>query len=66
VNYYVERRRGDRTNWTGPLDIARASNEQAAWSAAGWSAWIHPSTPAIREIVRAWEKDKRDRKKKSG
>lgn len=54
--YYVERQRGARHGWVGPIGSERqARREAAAWSAAGWAAIVHEDCAAVRQRVRQWE-----------
>lgn len=53
---------GDRhaVGWVGPIRSARqAERERKAWAEAAWVATVHPTSPAVRAEVRAWEKAKR-------
>jgi hypothetical protein len=52
-----------RVGWTGPLPLARAQAEVAAWREAtdsldrhDWEAELVEATPEVRAEVRAWEK----------
>jgi hypothetical protein len=65
TSYYVKRRKGDRTNWVGPLALTHAHHEQNAWIIAGWDAWIHAATPAIKVEVAIWEQEKKARKRRA-
>lgn len=65
MSFYVERRREDRhdglPSWTGPIRSQRQAHKEArAWQEAGWTAHVHPTSPVIRSLVRAWEQRKKE------
>lgn len=59
MSSYVKRSNGDREGWTGPIRSEKqAQKEAAAWTDAGWTAEVVPSTPEVRSAVRAWMNDR--------
>lgn len=69
MSYYVQRQRDGRPDygpndpprqgWTGPIrSLKQAQREVEAWQEAGWQACALESTPEIRALVRAWEKNR--------
>lgn len=60
MSAYVKRTNPQgRVGWTGPIRSDRQAQREAdAWLDAGWEAEVHPSTPAVKAEVRAWEKAK--------
>jgi hypothetical protein len=56
MSSYVRRAKDGRQGWTGPIRSDRqAQREAQAWTDAGWTATVEPSTPEIRAEVRKWE-----------
>jgi hypothetical protein len=60
MSWYIERSRAYPAayGYTGPIrSVRQALREQQAWSEAGWAAVMLPSTPEIRKMVRAWQRE---------
>jgi hypothetical protein len=62
MSFWVKRQDPARmkTSWTGPIRSERQAGREAdAWTDAGWSAEVVPSSPEVRAEVRAWERSRR-------